>query len=83
MNIRQKLTLALLSTAVWLPHSALACSVCFSAREETRVAFYLTTALLTGLPLLMLGSFVFWYRKRIRQFEGDGPFSEPTLDQDL
>ena len=36
--------------SLW-PRSALACSVCFLAEEETRWAFIVTTGLLTLLPI--------------------------------
>ncbi len=56
--------------AVWLaPQLSDACAVCFSARDENRQAFTITTAFLTGLPLLMVGSLVFWLRRRIHQHE--------------
>ena len=43
-----------------IPGIAKACSVCFSGREESLEAFYLTTIFLTLLPLIMLGSIGFW-----------------------
>jgi hypothetical protein len=45
---------------------ALACSVCFVAEEETRVAFLVTTGLLTLLPLAFAGGVVYWLVKRAR-----------------
>lgn len=43
-----------------------ACSVCFSAKEGQLGAYYFTTALLTLLPLGMIGGFIFWYRRQMR-----------------
>ena len=50
---------------VFLPYNAFACSVCFSGKEETLFAYYLTTAILTFLPLALLSSIGYWlYRKQ-------------------
>ena len=43
-----------------IPGIAKACAVCFSGREESLEAFYLTTIFLTLLPLVMLASIGFW-----------------------
>ena len=52
------------------PEIAAACSVCFSGRsDETRVAFIATTALLTALPLLLIGTLVWWLRRRAIQIQ--------------
>ncbi|HBR58992.1 MAG: hypothetical protein QGG03_10250 [SAR324 cluster bacterium] len=46
------------------PGIAEACSVCFSGKEETLEAFYLTTIFLTLLPLIILASIGIWlYRQ--------------------
>ena len=44
----------------FIPRIAKACSVCFSGREESLEAYYLTTIFLTLLPLIMLASIGFW-----------------------
>ena len=46
------------------PQIASACAVCFSGSEENRMAFLLTTIFLTLLPLLLIGSLVWWLRRR-------------------
>ncbi len=47
-----------------LPGTAFSCAVCFSGTEESLQAYYLTTALLTLLPVLMVASIGYWiYRK--------------------
>ena len=46
------------------PRIASACAVCFSGSEESRTAFLLTTIFLTLLPLLLIGSLVWWLRRR-------------------
>ena len=49
---------------VLIPSIAKACAVCFSGKEETLEAFYLTTVLLTLLPIVMLALIGVWlYRK--------------------
>ena len=61
---RVGLVLALLvyAPAVW------ACPVCFSAKnEENRIAFIITTAFLTFLPLGLFGGGVWWLHRRARQ----------------
>ncbi|HXV36771.1 MAG TPA: hypothetical protein VEC18_06470 [Myxococcota bacterium] len=56
--------------ALLVPSLAAACAVCFTGRtDETRVAFLATTVLLTALPLAMIGSLVWWLRRRAQQLE--------------
>ena len=65
--IRMKLALVvMISTALWLvPKMAVACAVCFTGREdETRIAFIATTGILSALPILLIGSLVWWLRRR-------------------
>jgi hypothetical protein len=42
-----------------LAGTADACPVCFSAKDGTRHAFYLTTALLTVLPMMLISGIGF------------------------
>ncbi len=59
-----------LALAVLLaPQAADACSVCFSGQDQARVAFIVTTAFMTALPLLLIGGFVFWLRSLSRAGE--------------
>ena len=54
------------------PRVSLACSVCMSGREEAnRAAFIGTTALLTVLPLIIIGGTVWYLRKRARALEAE------------
>jgi high-affinity Fe2+/Pb2+ permease len=56
------LALVLYGPAAW------ACPVCFSAKNEAnRTAFVVTTALLTFLPLGLIGGGVWWLRRRARE----------------
>jgi hypothetical protein len=61
--------LALVLVAV-LPDVALACPVCFDARDENRQAFLATTAFLSLLPLGMVAGAGLWLRKRAREADG-------------
>ena len=52
-------TLAFLAAS--LPaQQALACAICFSGREESRIAYLLTTIFMTSPPLLALGAAILW-----------------------
>ncbi|EDY80624.1 hypothetical protein VDG1235_240 [Verrucomicrobiia bacterium DG1235] len=44
--------------------SAHACSVCGTGKEEARVAYWATTAILSFLPLIMIGGVVLFLFKR-------------------
>ena len=56
-------------TLALVPEIASACPVCFSGTEETRFAFLLTTIFLTLLPLLLVGSLVWWLRRRVLEVQ--------------
>jgi hypothetical protein len=68
-----------------LPSVALACPVCFSAKEEAeRVAFLGTTVFLTALPLIMIGAAIYWLASRSVEPEEVEPAStEPTEEPRL
>lgn len=54
------------------PRAADACAVCFSGKtDETRIAFILTTAFLTVMPLVLLGAAVLWLRRRLHRHEAE------------
>lgn len=56
----------LLAAAILVsPSTAWACSVCFSATDENRQAFFDTTVLLTMLPLLIIGGGGYWVYRQI------------------
>lgn len=54
---------------LFLPGSAQACAVCGPGTEESRVAFIVTTGLLTALPLLSIGGVLWWLRGRFAEME--------------
>ncbi len=64
---------AMISTSVLLvPRLAAACAVCFTGRtDETRTAFLVTTGLLTALPILLIGSLIWWLRRRAHQIRDE------------
>ena len=53
----------------WLADPAYACPSCASPLEENRQAFVDTTVFLTVVPLMMMGGFIWWLRRRIRAME--------------
>ncbi|MCC6876359.1 MAG: hypothetical protein IT378_18785 [Sandaracinaceae bacterium] len=75
-------------SAAWLVSSglyasvALACPVCFSATEENRNAFLLTTIILSLLPLSMIAGVILWIRSAARErSEQDAPAGvDPTAE---
>ena len=72
--IRMKFALVvMISTAIWLvPKLASACAVCFTGRaDETRTAFIATTGLLTALPILLIGSLIWWLRRRAHRMRDE------------
>ena len=67
---RTMLSRLLLCLAVLaVPSLAEACPVCFSGRDESRMAYIWTTVLLTFTPLLMVGLTLFLIRRHIQQSE--------------
>lgn len=52
-----------------LPGAAQACAVCGPGTEESRVAFIVTTGILTALPLVMIGGVFWWLRGRFAEME--------------
>jgi len=49
------------------PEIVQACAVCFSGKEETLEAFYVTTIFLTLLPIVMLALIGFWLYRKYRK----------------
>ena len=50
-----------------MPSLVQACAVCFSGKEETLKAFYITTILLSLLPILMLAFIGIWLYRKYRK----------------
>ena len=59
----------LLLALVALPELASACAVCGAAVEDdqSRVAYLVTSAVLSVLPLALLGGFLLWLRRQYRR----------------
>ncbi len=63
---RAPLTGLVVSTLVLIaPGAASACAVCFAGEEESRVAYIVMTAVLTFLPLVILGFGGYMLRRHI------------------
>jgi len=72
----------IVSTAVLLaPQLAAACAVCFTGRaDETRVAFLATTGFLSALPILLVGTLVWWLCRRARQIRDQHESISSAID---
>ena len=74
-------TVAVAVVAVaWAANLAYACPSCASPLEENRQAFVDTTVFLTVVPLMMIGGFIWWLRRKIREMD-DAP--EITVPENL
>jgi hypothetical protein len=61
----RKVATAIAFTLAALPgQRALACAVCFSGRDESRVAYLLTTIFMTSLPIVALAIGIYWVVKK-------------------
>lgn len=59
-------TLVGISSSVLLPAYALACPVCYTAREASRLAFLWTAIFMTLVPLGLIGGMLYWLWRRIK-----------------
>ena len=68
---------------VFMPTLSFACSVCFDPNDEARIAFILTTGLLTFVPLIVMWLLFRWLKKRAEDYDREtelllsGELSEP------
>jgi len=53
-------TIAGFALATLPAQRALACAVCFSGRDESRIAYLLTTIFMTAIPMLALAAGIYW-----------------------
>ena len=66
---------------VRVPRLATACAVCSAGRdEENRIAFIITTAFMTLLPLLLIGGLAFWLWGRFRALDEQHPGSPAAAE---
>ena len=67
-----------------LPEVAHACPVCGQAKEESQLAFIVTTAFMTLLPLTLIGSLGYYLWRRMKHIEAEearaaaGPELDPA-----
>jgi hypothetical protein len=61
-----------------LPGAASACAVCFDTTAENRMAFMVTTVILSLLPLGMVGGAGVWLRKRSREQDEQERGEQPS-----
>ena len=52
-----------------IPTLAIACTVCFDPNDEARIAFIITTGLLTFVPLIVLWLLFRWLKKRAEEYD--------------
>ena len=68
--LRSVATAVLAGSLAMLPRASVACAVCFTGKDDaSRLTFILTTALLTSLPLLLIGGAVWWLRRRFAELD--------------
>ena len=72
IGMKRSLVVVVATAMLLVPHLAAACAVCFTGRaDETRIAFIVTTGLLTALPVLLIGSLIWWLRRRAQQIHDE------------
>ena len=54
---------------LYIPSVASACSVCFDPNDEARIAFIITTGLLTFIPLIAMWLLFRWFKKRAEEYD--------------
>lgn len=64
------------------PQAAWACAVCNAGQvESSRLAFILMTAMLSILPFLLVGSVLWWVRRRARELNALESATHQPLQQ--
>ena len=69
MRVARASVAAALVALAWVADLAYACPSCASPLEENRQAFVDTTVFLTVVPLMMMGGFIWWFRRRMRAMD--------------
>jgi hypothetical protein len=67
--MRKPIAAAVLVLASLPAQQALACAVCFSGRDESRVAYLLTTLFMTSIPIVALAAGIYWVVKKANAAE--------------
>ncbi|MBW1760705.1 MAG: hypothetical protein JRE73_05360 [Deltaproteobacteria bacterium] len=70
MRLARVALAAAVVAVTWAADLAYACPSCASPLEENRQAFVDTTVFLTIVPLMMIGGFIWWLRRKIREMDG-------------
>ena len=74
------LGLVLAIVVLQTPRIAQACAVCTAGRdEENQLAFLLSTIFMSLLPLIAIGSLVFFLWRRLKKLEEEREQAEATL----
>jgi len=70
--MRRWLPVLVLLAVSAVPNLAAACAVCGAGvdDDQSRIAYLLTSALLSVLPLALLGGFLLWVRRQHRRQSG-------------
>jgi hypothetical protein len=69
-SVSEAVATALVLVLLLIPGLSEACSVCMGGREdETRMAFEWMTLFMTVTPLALVGSVLWWLRRRFRELE--------------
>lgn len=74
------LALALVALVLVASVPAEACAVCFQAKSDaSRVAFIVTTAAMTFLPLAVVGALAWWVRRQFVKADRESVQSDPRV----
>ncbi len=66
MTAGRTLVASALAAIATMPATALACPICFSGKADALPAYFGTAALLSVLPLAMIGGIIVWFRRQTR-----------------
>ena len=80
MRVARASVAAALVALAWVADLAYACPSCASPLEENRQGLVDTTVFLTVVPLMMIGGFIWWLRRKTREIN-DAP--EVAVPEDL
>lgn len=71
--MRQTIAALAFALASLPAQQALACAVCFSGRDESRVAYLATTIFMTSIPIFVLAVGIYWVVKKASAAEDVPP----------
>jgi uncharacterized iron-regulated membrane protein len=76
------ITFAVVVLVMGTPQAAWACAVCNAGQvESSRLAFILMTAMLSLLPFFLVGSVIWWLRRRARELNALESAAHQALEQ--